>query len=162
MPTPKIQPSLALNVIESSQFDIPFPSGVQEGNPSSLSVGKLIDSSVNFQELNFKIGDVVYNITDSTSTFVTGVDGSELTLDADIFVATTDEYKVFPAGQNQGCVLHLSTNTPSDVVRCDIKTAAGNVIQGITLTQGFFPAQLLNIYNTVSTSGDPVKIVAFW
>lgn len=162
MPTPKLQPSLALNVIENSQFDIPFPSGVQEGNPSSLSVGKLIDSSVNFQELNFKVGDAVYNITDNTSTFVTAVDGSQLTLDADIFVATTDEYKVFPSGQNQGCVVHLSTGTASDVIRCDIKTAAGNIIYGMRLSQGFFPAQLLNIHNTASTSGDPVQIVAFW
>lgn len=162
MPTQKLQPSLALNVIESSQSDIPFPSGVKQGNPSSISAGKLIDSTVNFQELNFKSGDIVYNVTANTVAYVLTVSGSQLTLNANIFTVTTDTYQVFPAGQNQGCIVHLSTATASDVITCSIKTAGGNIISGMRLSQGFFPVQLLNIYGTTSTSGNPVKIVAFW
>jgi hypothetical protein len=162
MPTPKLQPSLALEVIESSDFNIPFPSGVEEGFPSSIVVGKLVDSTVNFETLNFNVGDVVYNTSTETATFVTGVSGSQLTLDTDIFTSTAEAYKVFPANRNQGCVVHLSTTTASDVITCDMVTASGNLISGITVSQGFFPAQVLNVYNATAPSGDPVKIVAFW
>lgn len=162
MSAQSLQPTKALSVIEFSDADIPFPSGVATGNPSSLSLNQLIDTSVNFEALNFKVNDVVYNVTDNTAAMITEISGDTLTLNADIFVSTSDVYKVFPSGQNQGCLIHISTPTASDVIRCDIKTAAGDIIEGIRLSQGYHPIQLLNIYNTVSTSGDPVKIVAFW
>ena len=66
------------------------------GTNTSVSSGKLIDSSAHFQTDGVQANDYVQNVTDSTNTTVLSVDSqTQLTLNANIFTAVGKYYQIY-------------------------------------------------------------------
>lgn len=67
-----------------------------DGTSTSTGTKKLIDSAADFVTDVIKVNMIVYNLTLSTFTYVTGVDDlNNLSLNDDIFTATDQEYYIF-------------------------------------------------------------------
>lgn len=161
MANQKLQVSRALSIPTDGNAFIPYPSDYKSGTATSVVASKLVDSTTNFQSLNFTAGDIVYNTTTNTSATVTNVTGNTVSLSNDIFLNIGEGYKIFHQGLNEGCLLHLATATASDIVVCDIITA-GNDLVSMRLTVGYHPISVLKIMNVSASSGDPVYITALW
>lgn len=161
MANARIQPGRALNVIPSDNNDIPFPLVATSGANSFISVNQLIDSSANFYAENVHEGDIVYNISASLAATVVSVDAPDtITLNADIFLGTPENYVIYQTGAmslgNQVCVLYIGTGGDLSVTTADndTKIIFANVQDGT-----FFPVQVKRVNAFGTSAGD---IVALW
>jgi len=69
------------------------------GTNTTATANKLIDSAATFQADGVNVGDIVFNTTDATQAKVSTVDSeTQLTLDTDIFTATSKAYIAGPRG----------------------------------------------------------------
>lgn len=108
----KLQVSRALRVIPSDNCNIPMPNAVVSGTNTGTSSSKLIASGEQFITEGVREGDIVYNLTDSTAATVVSVDSeTQLTLNANIFGATSKSFVVYSASPmgdnvNRGCVFY--------------------------------------------------------
>ena len=157
----RIQPGRALNVIPSDNNDIPFPLVATSGANSFISVNQLVDSSANFYADNVHEGDIVYNTSASLAATVVSVDAPDtITLNADIFLGTTENYIIYQTGAmslgNQVCVLYIGTGGDLSVTTADndTKIIFANVQDGT-----FFPVQVKRVNAFGTSAGD---IVALW
>ncbi|MDP2166776.1 MAG: baseplate J/gp47 family protein [Thermodesulfovibrionales bacterium] len=80
---------------DATGSEVPSSFADETGANTSVSAGKLVDSTATFVSLGVKKGDVVKNDTAGTEATVTAVDSeTQLTLSADIFTATPQNYTV--------------------------------------------------------------------
>lgn len=161
MANARIQPGRALNVIPSDNNDIPFPLVATSGANSFVSVNQLIDSSANFYAENVHEGDIVYNTSSLLAATVVSVDAPDtITLNADIFLGTPENYVIYQTGAmslgNQVCVLYIGTGGDLSVTTADndTKIIFANVQDGT-----FFPVQVKRVNAFGTSAGD---IVALW
>jgi hypothetical protein len=162
MATPKLQVGRALEVIPSSDCEIPFPNNIIDSATTATSVGQIVDTSVDFIALNVSVGDIVYIYSTGLAATITNVvDANTLDLNADIAVVG-DNYKVYVGGENNGCVFHISSSDPTDTFRCDIITIGGDVLGKLYLSPGYHPIQIKSFLGIVSASGSAAKIIALW
>jgi hypothetical protein len=153
----KIRSSRCVKVIPSDTIGIPsLSSEVVSGTTTATTAGKLVDSSESFILLGVKIGDVIYNTTDSTVTKVTAVDSDTiLSVESDIF-ATTENYKIF--GQESTGSVFLIGAPGTGVVRV---LTAGNddvTIDGMTSGQ-LVPIEIKKVFATGTTV---LSVYALW
>lgn len=105
--------SRALPVIKSDNANIPYPNAIESGTNTSTAASQLIDSTATFVTFNVKVGDIVYNTTDSTAATVVSVTNeTTLVLNANIFAATAKAYTIYQASPqtgmgNPGCYLYV-------------------------------------------------------
>jgi len=73
-----------------------YPNVLEEGDVTTVSASKLIDSNANFS--NVTVGSIVTNSTNNTETYVVNVvSNTELDLATDIFTTLADEYFILQA-----------------------------------------------------------------
>jgi len=161
----KLQVSRALQVIPSNTINIPSPasevtSGAASATATSPNLDRLTDSSGNFETKGVSVGDVVYVLHAATAnqiTTVASVDSeTQLTLSDDVSFVSGDSYRIFRAGENNGCILYIG-NATSTTLR--VLTAGGDDITLTGVVAGSYtPVQVLRVF-TDSTVSD---IVALW
>jgi hypothetical protein len=163
MPNLKLQVSRALNVIKSSNTNIPMPNVITTSSTTNTAANKLVDSTKNFSSvgnnaLNIQVGDIVYNYTALQAAVVTNVDSAtQLSLNVNI-MATTQVYKLFSgtntAGSIEPCVLYVGTGGS-----LNLTTAGGDIVDLLNVPSGtFLPIQTIKISGSSSAS----DIVALW
>jgi hypothetical protein len=95
--------SRALRVIPSDNSVVPSVQQISTGTNTSAVTNQLVNSAGNFINLNVAVGDVVYNITDSTAATVVSVSSaSVIVLNADIFAATSKTYVIYQQSAQTG------------------------------------------------------------
>jgi len=105
--------SRALRAHPSDNADIAYPTPIETGTSTTATASKLIDSTATFITNNVREGDVVHNDTSSTAATVVSVDSeTQLTLNANIFTATTQAFVVYAMSPqtsmgNPGCFLYI-------------------------------------------------------
>ena len=153
----KLQVSRALQVINSDNVNLPYPNIVEEGTSTSVVANQLVDSAAAFSSLNVQVGDVVYNTTTSTAaTVVRVVDNNTIVLNADIFLAAGNAYKVYAQNiKAEGCVLYVGTGGNLHVL-----THGGDDIVFANVVGGtFLPVQILKVFASGTAASN---IVALW
>jgi hypothetical protein len=139
--------SRALTVISSENANIPYPTVIVSGTVTDVDTDKLVDDTVDFIALNVKEGDIIYNTTGSLAATVVSVDsGIQLTLNADIFTSTNEEYIIYQASPqtglgNPGCFLYIQSSGNYEVV-----TIGGDKITFKVLVSGtVLPVQVIKL-----------------
>jgi hypothetical protein len=152
----KLQVARAVNVYPSNTADIPFPNVISSGANSAVTASKLVDGTANFTTAAVEVGDIVYNTTTAQSATVTKVDSATvLSLSANIFAATPNNYSVYKAGANNGCVIYVGG--AGDI---EVTTAGGDRVTFIGLLAGqFIPVQVIKVWTTGTNATD---ILALW
>jgi hypothetical protein len=153
----KLQVSRALQVINSDNVNLPYPNIVEEGTSTSVVANQLVDSAAAFSSLNVQVGDVVYNTTTSTAAKVVRVvDNNTIVLNADIFLAAGNAYKVYAQNiKAEGCVLYVGTGGNLHVL-----THGGDDIVFANVVGGtFLPVQILKVFASGTAASN---IVALW
>ncbi len=153
--------SRALRAHPSDNANIPFPAVVESGTSTSVVSSKLVDSTATFITNNVKTGDIVHNDTSETAATVVSVDSeTELTLNANIFTATTQIFTVYAASPqttigNAGCFLYVGGTGSVSVV-----TIGGDIATFFAVPAGTtLPIQVLKLRSTSTTA---TNIVALW
>lgn len=161
MPTEKLQPSRALQVIPSNNAVIPNLFFIHQGVNTSVVANKLVTITGDFIFDNVKAGDVVYNTTDGTAATVVSVQSqTELTLNANIFTLGGKSFTIYQqsaqtGGANRGCVLYIGTAGNIRVLTSGNDTVTFSNIQAGT----FFPINVIQVFSTGTTASN---IVALW
>lgn len=161
MPTQKLQPSRALNVIKSDNSGIPSVNLIDSGTNTSIISSSLVSSSSTFITDNVQVGDVVYNTTDGTAATVVSVTSqTSIVLNADIFLATSKSFQIYQQSPqtglgNQGCVLYIGTGGSLKVI-----TSGNDVVTFLNVQGGtFFPINVIKVFETGTSALD---IIALW
>lgn len=167
MPTQKLQPSRALQVIPSDDANIPTPNLLVTGTATSTVTNQLVDSTANFivttttgVQYAVNTGDIVYNGSiDQIATIVQVIDANTLLLNVDI-MGSGDSYSIYQEGpqtglNNQGAVLYIGGAGNIRV------TTSGNDIITFTGIQAgtFFPVNVVKVW---SAGTDCTEIIALW
>lgn len=156
----KNQFSKALSVIKSDNADIPFPQATTSGTSTSVVENSLVDNTKNFNNLNVKAGDIVYNTTDgSAATVVRVVNNTTVLLNADIFGATAKAYTLYAASAqntigNRGCNLYVGGTGTLVVTTIDGSEATFAAVPAGTI----LPVQVVKL-KSASTA---TSVIALW
>lgn len=120
MPIQKLQFERAIRLPSTANgVEIPNPANLMtSGLPTSTSASKLICSTETFITKGVKPGDIVYQVLTPTSPLsatVISVDSeTQLSLSANIFTLTTQNFNVYQSSGNQGvtqsCVLFVGAS----------------------------------------------------
>ena len=156
MPYQKLQVGRALTVIPTDNNNIPFPAKVVTSVNTSVVASQLVDSAVNFTQLNVQVGDIVYNTTAKLSSPVVNViNATTIQLANDIFLASPEAYTIYQGGQNDGCVLYVGIGANLRVL-----TVGGDdvIFKGVNSGQ-FLPVQVLKVFSSGTLADD---IIALW
>ncbi len=158
----KLQANRALRIIPSNNALIPFPAVIQTGTNTSTAANQLIDNLTgNFVNLNVKVGDIVYNVTDGTAATVVSVQNdSTLTLNANIFTATAKSYVIYNNAPettigNTGCVLYVGGAGNVNVLTIGDDTVLFNAVPA----GSFLPVQVKQVLSSLTTA---TLINALW
>ena len=114
------QASNAFRVIPSDTINIPQPYVSASGANTSVVPDKLADTGATFTGFGTSIpavlvGDVVYNETNNLIATVTAIDSKELlSLSANIFVGTPEDYTIYQANPEPNAFL-LYVGTTGDI-----------------------------------------------
>lgn len=153
--------SRTLRVIPSDNSDIPFPSVAHSGVNTGTGTNLLISAAANFIFDNVKCGDIVYNISDSTSATVVSVESeTHLTMNANLFSVGGKSFIVYVASSqsglgNTGCYLYVGgTGNVSVTTIGGDQVIFNGVLAGTTL-----PIQVLKVKSTGTTA---TLINALW
>ena len=167
MPTQKLQPSRALEVLKSDSANIPTPNLLVTGTATSTVVLELVDSTANFivttttgVQYKVNVGDVVYCPgTPDAATIVKVVNATTLLLNNNI-ISSGDSYSIYQEGaptglNNQGAVLYIGGAGNLKV------TTSGNDIITFTGIQAgtFFPVNVVKVW---AAGTDCTNIIALW
>lgn len=158
----KSQFSRAIRTHKSDNANIANPNTfVTSGTNTTATAFKLIDSAATFVTKNIYIGDIIHNDTDETSATVVSVDSeTQLTLNANIFTATSKIYTVYAMSSqagigNTGCNLYIGGAGDVSVITIGGDTATFfGVPVGTTL-----PIQVLKLR---ATSTSATNVIALW
>jgi len=171
MPTPKLQPSRALEVIPSQNANVPTPNLLIEGT-ATISGNQLIDATANFiittpTGVQYKVnpGDVVY-VTSiaAAATIVEVVNATTLLLNVAVG-GTTENYKIYQEGAqtglfNQGCVLYVGTGAPTTGGFLAVRTSGNDFVTFVNVQSGTFIP--VNVTKVLSSGTDCTNIIALW
>jgi hypothetical protein len=153
--------SRALRAHKSDDADIAYPNVIETGTTTSVTATKLIDSAGLFITNNIKTGDVVHNDTSNTAATVVSVDGeTSITLNANIFTATSQIYTVYSMSSqtsmgNPGCFLYIGGAGNVSVV-----TIGGDIIVFNAVPAGTtLPIQVRQLRSTGTTA---TNVNALW
>jgi hypothetical protein len=146
--------SRALRAHPSDNANIAYPATNAAGTNTTVTAFNLIDSAATFITNNVRVGDVVHNDTGLLAATVVSVDSeTQLTLNADIFTATSQRYVVYIMSSqsglgNPGCYLYIGGTGNVSVVTLggDTITFAG-IPAGTTL-----PMQVVKLRSTGTTA----------
>ncbi len=142
----------ALRIIPSDNADIPYPAVTTSGTNTSATSNKLVDSGATFQTSKVQIGDIVYNTTDSSTTYVTNVDSETvLSLNNDIFAAGSKDYVIYSGNQNNGCVLYVGGTGNVNCVTAGGDTVLFNSV-AVGILGGTCPVQVIKVLSTSTTA----------
>lgn len=157
MSTQKLQVSRALRVIPSDNANIPNPAGLRfSGTNTSTSSSKLIDSAQTFITKGVRVGDIVYNTTDSAAATVISVDSeTQVTLNANIFSATSKAYSLYNGESTTGCVFYTGGEGSVALV-----TEGGDSLTKEGCVAGQYHP--VNVIKILSTGTDATLIDAHW
>ena len=132
--------SRALRAHPSDNADIAYPNEITSGSNTTATTNKLIDSAATFIADNIKTGDVVHNDTAATAATVVSVDSeTELTLNANIFASTAQDYVVYSMSPqtsigNPGCFLYIGgTGNVTVITKGGERVTFNGVPAGTTL-----------------------------
>jgi hypothetical protein len=157
----KSQFTRALRAHPSDFADVAYPNVTTSGANTSGGAFKLINSAATFVTNGVRIGDIVHNDTLGTAATVTFVDSqTTLTMNADIFVAPSQTYKVYASSSfsgypNTGCFLYVGGAGNVSVV-----TIGGDIITFIGVAAGTtLPIQVMRLRATSTTA---TQINAMW
>jgi len=156
----KLQALRALKVIPSDDANVPFPSVIAAAANTSVGVNELIKFGGTFITDGVTTGDIVYNTTAQLAATVVTVDSeTTLTLNADIFLATAEDFIIYTGNSNTGsltpCVFFVGTTGNVKVV-----TEGGDTVLLKNLANGqFIPVSVSRILKTETTASN---IVALW
>jgi len=163
----KLQVSRALEVIPDDSINIPSPSskvtsGAATTTETSPNLNRLTNSGGIFESKGVAVGDVVYVLHASGTnqiTTVASVDSeTQLTLSDDVSFVDGDSYKIFRAGENDGCILYIGTSPIGGVLR--VLTAGGDDITLTGVISGSYtPVQVVKVFDSDTNVSD---IVALW
>jgi|TARA_R100001369_G_scaffold331_6_gene904 hypothetical protein len=106
----RLQVSEGLAVIPSNTVPIPDPATLATSGTTvgTAVANKLVNTGVDFTAMGIQLNAIVYNTTDSTSAFVTGVDSATtLSLSANIFAAA-ENYTIYNAA-TKAATLYVGT-----------------------------------------------------
>lgn len=161
----RIQPGRALNIINSDNANIPFPTVNSTGTSSAVVASFLVDSTQDFVTLNVCPGDIVYNLTTNTAATVIAypdpLTPDRFELNANIFLAAGNSYVVYQSGpmagggQNSGCVLYVGGIGNVRVLTTDLDDVTFFGVQ----TGTFMPVQVVKVFATGTSA---TNIVALW
>jgi hypothetical protein len=153
--------SRALRAHPSDNADIAYPNVIETGSITTVTAFRLIDSTGLFIANNVKTGDVVHNDSSGTAATVVSVDSqTQLTLNANIFTATTQVYNIYSMSSqtsmgNPGCFLYVGgTGNVSVITIGGDQITFNGVPAGTTL-----PIQVLKLRATGTTA---TLINALW
>lgn len=164
----KLQVSRAIEVIPSDTIDIPNPSladiasGTASASAASPNLDRLTDSSGNFETKGVGVGNVVYVLHATGAkqiTTVASVDSeTQLTLSDEVSFISGDSYRIFHAGENNGCILYIGTVPGGSILR--VLTAGGDdiTLKGV-VAGSYTPVQVLRVFDSDTNVSD---IVALW
>lgn len=150
----KLQVGKALEIYPSDTASIPnTPLVSDSGTTSATTANKLVETGQNFAT-TVRVGDIVYNTTDSTAATVTSVDSdTTLSLSEDI-MESGDSYTIY-RGQPGACVLYVGNL--GDV---RVKTSGGDIVTFQNLSNGqFVPVQVSKVFATGTTA---TGLIALW
>ena len=135
----KLQVGRALPAVESNTIDIPNPSAEYISSTSTgASALKLVDTAGDFINKGVKIGDIIN--TAALASEVTAID-SATQLSVTTAIPTTTAYKIYAAGQNQGCVLYVG-----GAGTVEVETVGGDSVTFSGVNAGtFLPVQVLKL-----------------
>lgn len=151
----KLQGHRALRVVTSDTINIPSAATeAVSGTNTSVSANNLVDSGVNFVNLQIQIGSIVYNTTDGSCAVVTSVAANTLGLSANIFTATSKAYSIY-ANSGNPCVLYIG-----GAGNLRVLTEGGDDVtfNGV-LAGSYFPIQ---VYRVFATGTSATNIIAIW
>ena len=153
----KLQANRALAAIPSNTINIPNPAATAASGTTTATVAsKLTDSAATFLTDNIKVGDIVYDSTNSVVTTVTAVD-SDTALSVATGIATASAYVVYSQIDNpqNGCVLYVGG--AGDL---KVSTVGGDEVTFTGLVAGqFIPVNVLRVWATGTTA---TFIIALW
>jgi hypothetical protein len=151
----------SLRAHPSDNADIAYPNAIESGTSTSVVSSKLIDSTALFITNNVQTGDIVHNDTSGTVATVVSVDSeTQLTLNANIFTATSQAFVVYNMSAqtsmgNPGCFLYVGgTGNVSVITIGGDQITFNGVPAGTTL-----PIQVLKLRSTGTTA---TLINALW
>jgi len=167
MPTQKLQPSRALQVIPSDDANIPTPNLLASGTTtSSIFTYQLIDSNANFivntsngVQYAVNVGDIVY-CSFGAATIVQVVNATTLLLNAGILLLNGTNYSIYQEGaptglNNQGAVLYIG-----GAGTLVVTTSGNDIVTFVGIQAGtFFPVNVVKVW---ATGTDCTNIVALW
>jgi len=158
----KLQAGLAVDVIPSDTINIPVPNVVVSDTTGlSITTNKLIDSDVDFIELNVKIGDTVYNTSTTGIAKVVQVeDANTLVLSANIFQSASQDYIIYSSADhpNQGCVLYVGDTTGGNDLSVVTSSGSEVIFKGL-VAGSFIPVQVVRVKSTRTTVS---SVLALW
>jgi hypothetical protein len=159
MANEKLQANAAVSIYPSDNANIPNIGGETiSGANTSVVANKLVDSADVFGSV--KVGDIVFNTSTGASATVTTLDSAtQVTLNADIFLATPNNYVIYTqqldlTKAGSGCVLYVGVAGNLAVI-----TAAGQSVIFYNVPVGFFPVQVTKVLSTGTAAAD---IIALW
>jgi hypothetical protein len=147
-----------------------------------LRANTLIDTSRDFLSLGVSSGDIIYNTTNNTQAVVQFVNGSLLSLDADIFGTLTtynNAYIIYVAGGKGGatvmqsadcCLLYVGTDTANaamgdatQYVDVRVLTCADNEVIFKNFKVGeYLPVQIKQLFSTGTSVTARESCLAIW
>ena len=134
---------------------------ISSGTNTSVTSSKLVASTATFITNNVKIGDVVHNDTTELSATVVSVDSeTQLTLNANIFLASGNAYAVYGMSAqtnigNAGCCLYIDGAGDVSVI-----TIGGDTATFFSVPVGtILPVQVRQLR---STSTSATNVMALW
>ena len=158
----KSQFSRALRAHKSDDAVIASPAlFISSATNTTATAFKLIDSTATFIAKNVAVGDVVHNDTTELSATVVSVDSAtQLTLNANIFLATGNTYTVYGMSSqtnigNTGCNLYIGGAGNVSVI-----TIGGDIATFFAVPVGtILPVQVRQLRSTSTTV---TNVMALW
>lgn len=156
MANQKLQGRSAIEVYPADGIKIPTPAAKKaSGANTSVVASQLVDSSADFVAKNIEIGDIVYNNTAGAVAVVLAVTATTLTLSANIFLVTPQNYTVYNKNSVDGPVLYVGTGGSLTVLTVGLNEVTfTNVANG-----SFIPVMVYGVQATGTTCSD---IIALW
>lgn len=176
MPTQKLQPSRAIQVILSDYADIPSPNVLITGTTTGATTNGLPDTSVEFfvsseseatssvnnVEYKVNVGDIVYYPAGQRAgTIIEVVDEHNLLLNYDVFNGDDFvDYIIYQAGPqtglgNQGCVLYVGVGG-----KLLVTTSGQDEVTFENIPNGtFLPVNVVSAKSSITTAS---SIIALW
>jgi hypothetical protein len=152
----KLQTSTALNIVTSDDANIPFPNVIASGTSDTVTANQLNDTTGTFVTSNVQTGDVVVNLTTNQSaTVVSVIDEDNLLMNANIFLASADDFVIYANNRKEGCVLYIGAGGTLRVI-----TAGGQDVTFYGILGGsFLPVNVLKVFQTGTSASE---LVALW